>query len=151
MTIFRQIGCLAFNFNKVSQQCDFIDKLNAVVSANGAYDSGTQMCGVMTGSSHHNYPLFLQYYLVVLDGFDQHYQAAALSINSKQCGAVNEARQHHEIILWEIRESNPRQLGEKHKCYLCAMPPPQLGNFNQSFLTLEDSTLTLFDGVQILC
>jgi len=41
---------MAFNFNKISQQCDFIDTLDATESTNPSYVTGPQMCGVMTGN-----------------------------------------------------------------------------------------------------
>ena len=42
-------GCLAFNYNKATQQCDFIKKLGATETLNPIYMTGPQMCGVMTG------------------------------------------------------------------------------------------------------
>jgi hypothetical protein len=44
-----QTGCLAFNYNKATQQCDFIDTLGASLTLNPIYMTGPQMCGVMTG------------------------------------------------------------------------------------------------------
>ena len=41
--------------------------------------------------------------------------------------AVNKY-QRHEKSPWECQESNPRLLGEKLVCYLCAMQPPTLVN-----------------------
>ena len=45
-----KIGCLAFNYNKATQQCDFINTLGATETLNPIYMTGSQMCGVMTGS-----------------------------------------------------------------------------------------------------
>ena len=42
--------CLAFNYNKATQQCDFINTLGATETLNPIYMTGPQMCGVMTGS-----------------------------------------------------------------------------------------------------
>jgi hypothetical protein len=43
------LGCLAFNYNKVTQECDFIDSAIATENLNPTYVTGPQMCGVMTG------------------------------------------------------------------------------------------------------
>ena len=51
---------------------------------------------------------------------------------TKQCSAVDKSQQNREnkflkeIILWECRESNPGQLGEKRERYLCVMPHSQV-------------------------
>ena len=59
------IGCLAFNYNKVTQQCDFINTLEATETLNPIYMTGPQMCGVMTGFEIHylkyDKPIFVLY------------------------------------------------------------------------------------------
>ena len=42
-------GCMAFNYNKGTQQCDMIDSTGDSESANAFYMTGLQMCGIMTG------------------------------------------------------------------------------------------------------
>ena len=71
---------------------------------------------------------FYQLLLLILNGFDQRYQA---SINFYLTSAIDKSQQHHdqELKSWERRESNPRQLGEKSESYLFAMPPPPTFSF----------------------
>ena len=46
------LGCQAFNYYKVTQQCDFIDALNGTQKLDPNFVTGPQMCGVMTGEEN---------------------------------------------------------------------------------------------------
>ena len=49
--------------------------------------------------------------------------------HSKECRQLISATSTIWKNSWERRESNLGLLGEKRKCYLCAMPPPLLNRF----------------------
>ena len=74
----------------------------------------------------------------MLDGFEQLLSFLHRPL-SKQC-AVIKSQQHQEIPKksWERRESNPGQLGEKRKRYLCAMPTPAFAFLKTSLLETSE-------------
>ena len=61
--------------------------------------------------------------------------------------AVNKSQQHQiSEKIWECRELNLGQLGEKYKCYLCAVSPPKV---YLSFFSVSGTGASLLQGITL--
>ena len=60
---------------------------------------------------------------LILDGFDQHYQA---SVHFPLTSTIDKSQQHENNFWGEWRILNPGVLDEKQECYLCATQPQLL-------------------------
>ena len=93
--------------------------------------------------------------LLVLDGFDQHFQATVHT--SKQGRRLTQQHQSYfsknnsklsRKKLWEHWDSNPGRLGGKRERYLCAMPTPhkKLDSFAIKNILWNPNDLALYLG-----
>ena len=79
---------------------------------------------------------FLYYYLVVLDRFDQHFQATVHCSQKRSQLISATSRKYPEDKFWVHQDLSLGQLVEKHKRYLCSMPTPIRVKVSSSYVRL---------------
>ncbi len=53
------LNCVAFNYNKVTWNCELIGQISGNSTINAQYVTGPKMCGQFTGNMHNNKKPFI--------------------------------------------------------------------------------------------